>query len=74
MITLQMVCNGVESLGSFIQVIFFSGITLIGDEESLTLNEAASLEMLSDEELVVEIFDLKDEGKFMKRFLNETEN
>ncbi|XP_017012766.2 cyclic AMP-dependent transcription factor ATF-4 [Drosophila takahashii] len=40
---------------------FANGITLIGDEEALSLNEAASLELLSDEELVVEIFDLKDE-------------
>ncbi|KAH8324767.1 hypothetical protein KR074_000457 [Drosophila pseudoananassae] len=40
---------------------FANGINLIGDEESMTLNDAASLEMLSDEELVVEIFDLKDE-------------
>ncbi|XP_017064356.2 LOW QUALITY PROTEIN: uncharacterized protein LOC108103410 [Drosophila eugracilis] len=40
---------------------FANGITLIGDEEALCLNEATSLELLSDEELVVEIFDLKDE-------------
>ncbi|KPU73678.1 uncharacterized protein Dana_GF14324, isoform C [Drosophila ananassae] len=40
---------------------FANGITLIGDEETMTLNDAASLEMLSDEEFVVEIFDLKDE-------------
>ncbi|XP_016964035.1 activating transcription factor of chaperone isoform X1 [Drosophila biarmipes] len=40
---------------------FANGISLIGDEEALILNEAASLELLSDEELVVEIFDMKDE-------------
>jgi len=39
------------------------GISLIGDEDALILNEAGSLELLSDEELVVEIFDLKDEGR-----------
>lgn len=33
----------------------------------MTLNDAASLEMLCDEEFVVEIFDLKDEGKFIKK-------
>ncbi|XP_033154063.1 uncharacterized protein LOC117136986 isoform X2 [Drosophila mauritiana] len=40
---------------------FANGIILIGDDEAMTLNEAASLELLSDEEMVVEIFDLKDE-------------
>ncbi|KQS61788.1 uncharacterized protein LOC6548901 isoform X2 [Drosophila erecta] len=41
---------------------FANGITLIGDDEALTLNKAASLELLSEEEMmVVEIFDLKDE-------------
>ncbi|KAH8285775.1 hypothetical protein KR018_002889 [Drosophila ironensis] len=40
---------------------FANGITLIGEEESLALEESASLELLSDEEMVVEIFDLKDE-------------
>ncbi|KAH8255441.1 hypothetical protein KR038_003273 [Drosophila bunnanda] len=40
---------------------FANGISLIGNGEDLTLDEAASLELLSDEELVVEIFDLKDE-------------
>ncbi|KAI8042589.1 uncharacterized protein LOC128262500 isoform X1 [Drosophila gunungcola] len=40
---------------------FANGITLIGDEEALSLNEAGSLELLSDEELVVEILDFKDE-------------
>uniref|UniRef100_A0A6P4E1D2 Uncharacterized protein LOC108037049 isoform X1 n=1 Tax=Drosophila rhopaloa TaxID=1041015 RepID=A0A6P4E1D2_DRORH len=40
---------------------FANGITLIGNEDALSLNESASLELLSDEEFVVEIFDLKDE-------------
>ncbi|EDW89939.1 uncharacterized protein LOC6529220 isoform X1 [Drosophila yakuba] len=40
---------------------FSNGITLIGDGEVLALNEAASLELLSEEEMVVQIFDLKDE-------------
>jgi len=45
-------------------VFLILGISLIGDEDALILNEAGSLELLSDEELVVEIFDLKDEGRF----------
>jgi len=44
-------------------VFLIPGISLIGDEDALILNEAGSLELLSDEELVVEIFDLKDEGR-----------
>nr|AAF71697.1 CRC-D [Drosophila melanogaster] len=44
---------------------FANGITLIGDDEALTLEEVASLQLLSDEEMVVEIFDLKDEGRYI---------
>ncbi|KAH8321220.1 hypothetical protein KR059_003201 [Drosophila kikkawai] len=40
---------------------FANGISIIGNGEDLTLDEAASFELLSDEEFVVEIFDLKDE-------------
>lgn len=44
----------------------FLDITLMSADEADSLQEA-SMELLSDEDLVVEFLDLKDEGKFPKK-------
>ncbi|KAH8273776.1 hypothetical protein KR044_000264 [Drosophila immigrans] len=44
---------------------FAHGISIMGDDEAESLQEAVSMELLSGEDLVVEFLDLKDEGKLM---------